>query len=143
MGKELYPEATKLYITCDGGGSNGSKVRLWKIKLQEFADKSGLDIYVSHFPPGTSKWNKIEHRMFSFISKNWRGRPLVSTEVVVNLIASTTTKKGLKIICKIDENHYEKGIKVSDDELGDVNIEKSSFHGEWNYCIKICNKKIL
>jgi len=140
MGMELYPKATKLYVTCDGGGSNGSRVRLWKIKLQELADKLGFDIYVSHFPPGTSKWNKIEHRMFSFISKNWRGRPLVSTEVVVNLIASTTTKKGLKIMCTIDDNYYEKGIKVSDDELRGVNIVKSSFHGEWNYYIKSCHK---
>ena len=140
MGKDAYPKARKIYITCDGGGSNGSRVRLWKIKLQELADKTGLDIYVSHFPPGTSKWNKIEHRMFCFISKNWRGRPLISTEVIVNLISVTTTKQGLKIVCAIDENHYEKGIKVSDDELKGVNIIKSHFHGEWNYCINSCIK---
>ena len=136
MGKEAYPLATKLYITCDSGGSNGSRTRLWKIKLQEFALKSGLDVHVSHFPPGTSKWNKIEHRMFCFISKNWRGKPLISTEVVVNLIASTTTAKGLKIMCEIDNNLYEKGIKVSDDELQNINIIKSDFHGDWNYNIK-------
>jgi transposase/flavodoxin len=136
MGKEVYPLATKLYITCDSGGSNGSRTRLWKIKLQEFALKSGLDVYVSHFPPGTSKWNKIEHRMFCFISKNWRGKPLISTEVVVNLIASTTTAKGLKIMCEIDNSNYEKGIKVSDDELQSINIIKADFHGEWNYNIK-------
>ena len=140
MGNELYPEATKLYITCDGGGSNGSRVRLWKTKLQEFANKTGLEIHVSHYPPGSSKWNKIEHRMFCFISKNWRGRPVISTEVVVNLIASTTTKQGLKIVCTVDENHYEKGIKVSDNELREVNIAKSSFRGEWNYCVKRCNE---
>jgi transposase/flavodoxin len=136
MGKEMYPLATKLYITCDSGGSNGSRTRLWKIKLQEFALKSGLDVHISHFPPGTSKWNKIEHRMFCFISKNWRGKPLISTEVVVNLIASTTTAKGLKIMCEIDNSHYEKGIKVSDDELQNINIIKADFHGDWNYNIK-------
>ena len=136
MGKEVYPHAIKLYITCDSGGSNGSRTRLWKMKLQAFALMSGLDIHVSHFPPGTSKWNKIEHKMFCFISKNWRGRPLISTEVVVNLIASTTTVKGLKIMCEIDNNHYEKGIKVSDDKLKSVNIIKAAFRGEWNYIIK-------
>jgi transposase len=136
MGKVAYPHATKLYITCDNGGSNGSRTRLWKIKLQKFALLSGLDIHVSHFPPGTSKWNKIEHKMFCFISKNWRGKPLVSTEVVVNLIASTTTVKGLKIMCAIDNNHYEKGIKISDDELQSINITKADFRGDWNYNIK-------
>jgi transposase len=136
MGKVVYPHATKLYIACDSGGSNGSRTRLWKIKLQEFALMSGLDIHVSHFPPGTSKWNKIEHKMFCFISKNWRGKPLISTEVVVNLIASTTTAKGLKIMCEIDNNHYEKGIKISDDELQSINITKADFRGDWNYSIK-------
>jgi len=135
MGKVVYPHATKLYITCDSGGSNGSRTRLWKTKLQEFALKSGLDLHVSHFPPGTSKWNKIEHKMFCFISKNWRGKPLISTEVVVNLIASTTTDKGLKIMCELDNNHYEKGIKISDAELQSINIIEADFHGDWNYNI--------
>lgn len=134
-GMEMYPSATKLYITCDGGGSNGSRTRLWKTQLQNLANKIGLDIYVSHFPPGTSKWNKIEHKMFCFISKNWRGKPLISIETTINLIASTTTSSGLKIDCVLDENTYLKGIKVSDDELSRVNISRDLFHGDWNYSI--------
>ena len=135
MGKTRYANATKLYITADGGGSNGSRNRLWKVELQALADETGMEIEVSHFPPGTSKWNKIEHRLFSFITKNWRGRPLETLEVVVNLIASTTTKNGLVVKCSLDEGEYEIGIKVSDDEFGAVNIVKNEFHGEWNYKI--------
>ncbi len=135
MGKGRYPDATKLYITADGGGSNGSRNRLWKVELQAFANETGLSIEVSHFPPGTSKWNKIEHRLFSFISKNWRGRPLETLEVIVNLIASTTTTKGLKVKCGLDMGEYETGVKVSDTELDSVNITKNDFHGEWNYII--------
>ena len=136
MGSTLYPDASNLLITADGGGSNGSRVRLWKIKLQEFADETGLSISVSHFPPGTSKWNKIEHRLFSFISQNWRGKPLISHEVIVNLIAATTTKTGLHVNCELDTNSYPKGIKITDAEMALVNIERNGFHGEWNYTIK-------
>ena len=135
MGKARYANATKLYITADGGGSNGSRSRLWKVELQALADEIGMEIEVSHFPPGTSKWNKIEHRLFSFISKNWRGRPLETLEVVVNLIASTTTKKGLAVKCGLDKGEYKVGTKVSDDELKAVNILRNEFHGEWNYTI--------
>ena len=135
MGKEKYPDARRLMITADGGGSNGSLVRLWKVELQRFANGSGLEISVSHFPPGTSKWNKIEHRLFSFISKNWRGKPLISHEVIVNLIAATTTKKGLRVQCRLDTNLYPSGIKVSDEEMAKINIQSDSFHGEWNYII--------
>ncbi len=133
MGSSRYPNATELLITADGGGSNGSRVRLWKIALQKLSDETGLHITVSHFPPGTSKWNKIEHRMFSHISMNWRGKPLISHEVIVNLIANTTTKKGLKIQAELDTNLYPKGIKVSDEELSKINIKRDDFHGEWNY----------
>lgn len=135
MGRDRYPEAKTLYITADGGGSNGSRNRLWKVELQNFADKTGLTVEVSHFPPGTSKWNKIEHRLFSYISKNWRGRPLETIEIVVNLISATTTAKGLKVGCAVDSGNYETGIKVSDEELNGVNLERNSFHGEWNYKI--------
>ena len=125
---------------ADGGGSNGSRVRLWKLELQRFADEENLTIRVSHFPPGTSKWNKIEHRMFSHISMNWRGRPLVSHEVIVNLIGSTTTQSGLVINAELDTNLYPKGIRISDEELEAVNLTKASFHGEWNYTIdKLCS----
>jgi transposase len=136
MGSVLYPDASSLLVTADGGGSNGSRVRLWKIKLQEFADETGLSISVSHFPPGTSKWNKIEHRLFSFISQNWRGKPLISHEVIVNLIAATTTKTGLRVNCALDTNSYPKGIKVTDAQMQLINIERNSFHGEWNYTIE-------
>ena len=135
MGENLYPDANKLVITADGGGSNGSRVRLWKIELQNLANELNIPIYVSHFPPGTSKWNKIEHRLFSFISMNWRGKPLVSHEVVVNLIAATTTRKGLKVQAELDSTHYPKGIKVTDEELKVVQLERDEFHGEWNYSI--------
>ncbi len=135
MGEQKYPNAKQLMITCDGGGSNGRRNRLWKTSLQEFANETGLEIHVSHFPPGTSKWNKIEHRMFCFISKNWRGRPLESLAVIVNLIAATTTKKGLKIQCSLDENTYPKGVKVSDEEMEKLNIQRNEWHGEWNYVI--------
>jgi transposase len=135
MGQPVYPAASELLITADGGGSNGSRVRLWKIALQRLADETGLRISVCHLPPGTSKWNKIEHRMFCHITRNWRGRPLESREVVVNLIAGTTTKKGLQIQAALDANQYPKGIKVADSELADVRIEKDNFHGEWNYAI--------
>ena len=135
MGCARYPMAKQLLVTADGGGSNGSRVRLWKVALQQLADQTGLDISVCHFPPGTSKWNKIEHRMFSYISMNWRGKPLISHEVVVNLIAATTTRKGLKIEAEIDRNLYPKGIHVSEEELEKLHIERASFHGEWNYKI--------
>lgn len=135
MGKELYPSAKRILINADGGGSNSSRSRLWKTELQKLANELNLEINVSHFPPGTSKWNKIEHRLFSHISMNWRGKPLVSHEVVVNYIASTTTKQGLKVSCEIDNNKYEKGIKITDKQLGEVNIRRSTFHGEWNYAI--------
>lgn len=135
MGRESYPEASRLLITADGAGSNGARVRLWKIELQKFANESGLAISVCHFPPGTSKWNKIEHRLFSYISQNWRGKPLVSHEVIVNLIAATTTRTGLAVKCELDTRKYQKGIKVSDEALHQVNIVCDEFHGEWNYSI--------
>lgn len=135
MGRELYPEAQELVITADGGGSNGSRVRLWKIELHKLANELNIPIHVSHFPPGTSKWNKIEHRLFSFITMNWRGKPLVSHETIVNLIAATTTKKGLKVRAELDTAHYPKGVKVTDEELELIQIERDEFHGEWNYSI--------
>jgi len=135
MGKQLYASAKNLLITADCGGSNGYRVRLWRLQLQKLADELGLTIQVCHFPPGTSKWNKIEHRMFCHITQNWRGRPLLSREVVVNLIGNTTTVEGLKIQAKLDENLYEAGIKVSDQALAEVTIERDAFHGEWNYKI--------
>lgn len=122
-----------MYLNADGG--NGSRNRLWKKELQDFANETGLEIHVSHFPPGT-KWNKIEHRMFSCISKNWRGRPLIDRATVINLIANTTTKTGLKITTQLDENVYQTGIKVSDEEMSQINIEKEEFHGAWNYVIR-------
>jgi len=135
MGKSTYPNANKLLITADCGGSNGYRVRLWKLELQKLADETGIEISVCHLPPGTSKWNKIEHRLFSFISQNWRGKPLVSREAIVNLIAGTTTRTGLKVQCELNENSYPKGIKVSPQELASINIMKDDFHGEWNYTI--------
>ncbi len=135
MGRKRYPDANRLMITADGGGSNGSRVKLWKIELQEFATETGLEISVCHFPPGTSKWNKIEHRLFSFITKNWRGKPLISFEVIVNLIANTRTEKGLRVECSIDRDSYEKGIKISKAEMLTLNIKTDEFHGEWNYTI--------
>jgi hypothetical protein len=135
MGCLRYPDATELLVTADGGGSNGTRVRLWKVALQRLTDQTGLRISVCHFPPGTSKWNKIEHRMFSYISLNWRGKPLISHEVIVNLIAGTTTRTGLKIQAELDTNVYPKGIQVTDEELEKVQIQKADFHGEWNYTI--------
>lgn len=135
MGAPMYGGATELLITADGGGSNGSRNRLWKVALQELANESGLRISVCHFPPGTSKWNKIEHRMFSHISMNWRGKPLTSHEVIVNLIANTTTQTGLRIRAELDSRQYPTGIKVSDQELENVRLHKADFHGEWNYTI--------
>jgi Rhodopirellula transposase DDE domain len=136
MGSVRFPRATKLLITADGGGSNSSRNRLWKKSLQQLADELGITLSVCHFPPGTSKWNKIEHRLFSFITKNWRGRPLTAYEVVVNLIASTTTKTGLTVRAALDPRRYETGIEVSDDELEQLNITRARFHGDWNYSIK-------
>jgi hypothetical protein len=135
MGMRKYPQASELLITADGGGSNDSRVRLWKVALQRLADETGMRIYVCHLPPGTSKWNKIEHRMFCHITKNWRGHPLESYEVIVNLIGHTTTEKGLKIQAVLDTNNYPKGIKVRDTELAKVQLERAAFHGDWNYTI--------
>ena len=135
MGRERYPTCDQLMITADGGGSNGSRVRLWKIELQKLADETGLTIGVCHYPPGTSKWNKIEHRLFCHITQNWRGRPLTSRTAVVELIAATTTKTGLTVRCELDENTYAKGVKVSDAEMAALNISGDAFHPEWNYTI--------
>jgi len=135
MGRPTYPDATELLITADGGGSNGSRVRLWKAEIQKLATEAGLSISISHLPPGTSKWNKIEHRLFSFISQNWRGKPLVSYEVIVSLIAATTTNEGLRVECGLDTNHYPKGIEVSEEEIASLSLEKAPFHGDWNYTI--------
>ncbi len=133
MGSPAYPDARRLLITADCGGSNGNRVRLWRRELQKLADELGLPVQVCHFPPGTSKWNKIEHRMFCHITANWRGRPLLSRQVVVNLIGNTVTRTGLSIKAAIDENTYAKGIKVSDEELATFAIERDNFHREWNY----------
>jgi Rhodopirellula transposase DDE domain len=135
MGSKVYPKAKELLVTADGGGSNGSRLRLWKVAVQGLADATGLRIKVCHFPPGTSKWNKIEHRMFCHITENWRGRPLRSLGVIVNLIGNTTTKAGLRIVAELDPNPYETGIKVSDEQLASVRIKRDQFHGEWNYTI--------
>jgi hypothetical protein len=135
MGRETYPGARQLLITADSGGSNGARVRLWKLELQKLADETGLEISVCHFPPGTSKWNKIEHRMFSFITKNWRGKPLVSHEVIVNLIAATTTRTGLRVQSQLDTGKYPKGIKVGKQEFAAIQLRTDTFHGEWNYAI--------
>src|SRR3954451_18212498 len=135
MGRAQYPEAKTLLITADGGGGNGARVRLWKLELQRLASETGLRISVCHFPPGTSKWNKIEHRLFSFISQNWRGRPLVSHEVVVNLIAATTTETGLQVACELDRNSYPSGIKVSKEDMAGIRLRRDKFHGEWNHTI--------
>jgi hypothetical protein len=135
MGRDRYPHAHTLTITADGGGSNGSRVRLWKIELQKLADELALTIVVLHLPPGTSKWNKIEHRLFSFISRNWRGRPLIDYRTIVELIAATTSTAGLTVRCELDENLYPAGIKISDAEMAAINIFRHTFHGEWNYRI--------
>ena len=135
MGRERYPEMNQLMITADGGGSNGSRVRLFKVELQNLADETGLTLQVCHYPPGTSKWNKIEHRLFCHITQTWRGRPLISLETVVELIASTTTRTGLTVRCELDTRSYPKGIKVSDAEMKTLNIKGDPFHPEWNYTI--------
>jgi len=135
MGREKYPKAKSLLVTADAGGSNGYKNKLWKKELQELSNRIKMSISVCHFPPGTSKWNKIEHRLFSFISKNWRAKPLISHEVIVNLITSTTTNTGLKVRCRIDERKYPVGIKVTEKEMEKINLKENKFHGEWNYTI--------
>ena len=135
MGAALYPKAQRLLITADGGGSNGSRNRLWKRELQAFAEESGLRIDICHLPPGTSKWNKIEHRLFSFISQNWRGKPLSSHEVIVQLIAATSNRKGLRVHAELDAAIYPAGTKVSDQEMARLRIEPAAFHGEWNYSL--------
>ena len=141
MGKTAYPEAKELLITADESGSNGSRNRLWKQGLQKFVDETGLTVSVCHFPPGTSKWNKIEHRMFSHITKNWRGRSLTNHEVIVNLIANTSSKAGLKIQAALDAKEYSTGIKISNQEMAALNLAKSSFHGEWDYTIKFSKNR--
>lgn len=135
-GRRLYPRSTRLLITADGGGCNGYRVRLWKWELQRLADQSGLEIAVCHFPPGTSKWNKVEHRLFSFISSNWRGEPLRDYETIVGLIACTTTAKGLRVICRLDRRKYTLGKKITADQMASVNLHPEPFHGEWNYVIR-------
>ena len=135
-GRRLYPKTRDLLITADGGGSNGWRLRLWKLELQKLADETGLALSVCHFPPGTSKWNKIEHRLFSFISSNWRGEPLRDYETIVRLIARTTTAKGLKVTCRLDRRKYPTGRKVTDEEMKRVNLERNKFHGDWNYTIR-------
>jgi hypothetical protein len=133
MGQPVYPKANRLLITADAGGSNGPRLRLWKVELQKLADETGMRIAVCHFPPGTSKWNKIEHRLFSFISQNWRGKPLLSFEVIVNLIAATTTAKGLTVQAEVDDGVYPAGTKIDDKELASVRLRRDKFHGDWNY----------
>jgi hypothetical protein len=133
LGAARYPAATRLLITADCGGSNGARVRLWKRELQVLADELGITITVCHLPPGTSKWNRIEHRMFAFITQNWRGKPLVSHQVIVQLIANTRTRTGLTVACRLDASSYDKGIKVSDTEMAALNIQPANFHAEWNY----------
>jgi Rhodopirellula transposase DDE domain len=135
MGCQRFPRARELMITADGGGSNSHRSRLWKVALQELADRIDLKLRVCHFPPGTSKWNKIEHRLFSYITQNWRGKPLVSRQAIVNLIASTTTKTGLIVRAALDTNHYDTGIKVSDAQMSTLRLTLNEFHGEWNYSI--------
>ena len=136
MGKRRYPKAKGLLICADSGGSNGYRSHLWKRELQELANQQKMRITVCHFPPGTSKWNKIEHRLFSFISMNWRGRPFTDYQTIVNLIASTTTKTGLTVKVRLDTNRYQRGIKVSAEELSRIVLEPHAFHGEWNYTIR-------
>ncbi len=135
MGKKFYQNTDRLLITADGGGSNSSRSRLWKLELQKLANELGMVINVSHLPPGTSKWNKIEHKMFCFISQNWRGVPLITVQAIVQLIANTTTTSGLKIMSALDERTYEKGVKVTDEEMKAINLTQCDFHGEWNYSI--------
>jgi hypothetical protein len=139
MGVQRYPGATELLITADCGGSNGYRVRLWKLELQKLANELGIPVTVCHLPPGTSKWNKIEHKMFSFITQNWRGKPLVDYQTIISLIAATKTEKGLQVRSDLDDNVYEKGRKVSDAELAAINVTPHTFHGEWNYTIGPCS----
>jgi hypothetical protein len=136
LGRTRYPKAEELLVTADCGGSNGNRNKLWKLELQELADEMGLTIHVRHFPPGTSKWNKIEHRLFAFISKNWRGRPLLARATVINLMANTKTQHGLKVYAALDENTYETGRKVSDEEMASLRLIPEEFHGEWNYRVE-------
>ena len=136
MGKPAYPNATRLLITADSGGSNGARVKLWKVELQAFADETKLEIQVSHFPPGTSKWNKIEHRLFSAMSLNWRGKPLISHEVIINLIQATKTRTGLKVRAALDKGIYPKGIKVTKAQMAALSLHPEAYHGEWNYTLK-------
>ena len=136
LGRRAYPKARTLVVTADGGGSNGPRTRLWKLELQRFADQSGLAVRVCHLPPGTSKWNKIEHRLFSFISQNWRGQPLLTHATIVNLIAATRTTTGLKVHCELDSGKYPKGITVTDAQMTNIHLEPDSFHGDWNYTIR-------
>jgi hypothetical protein len=143
MGRVVYPKAEELLIIADGGGSNGSRTKLWKRELQQLANDTGLKVAVSHFPPGTSKWNKIEHRMFAYITQNWRGRPLLTHEVIVNLIGSTTTRRGLRIKAELDTKTYVKGIKVSEKEMEEIHLTRHEFHGEWNYQISPTIKRPL
>ena len=140
-GRALYARSSALLITADGGGSNGSRLRLWKLELQKLADETGLSISVCHFPPGTSKWNKVEHRLFSFITSNWRGEPLRDYETIVKLISRTKTAKGLQVTCRLDRRKYPIGRKVTDEEIGRVNLKKNKFHGEWNYTIHPSTQK--
>jgi Rhodopirellula transposase DDE domain len=135
FGERNYPDANKILICADGGGSNGSRNRLWKYSLQRFSDKTGLEIYVCHYPPGTSKWNKIEHRMFSYISSNWRGQPLESYEAIIDLIGSTTTRQGLKIKAKLDKRRYKTGRKISNEEFSNINLIRNKILSQWNYSI--------
>ena len=135
-GKRLYPQTPEILITADGGGSNGWRLRLWKVELQKLADEMGLSLSVCHFPPGTSKWNKVEHRLFSFISSNWRGEPLRDYETAVKLIAKTTTAKGLKVTCRLDRRKYPTGRTITSEEMKQVNLQPHKFHGEWNYIIR-------
>jgi hypothetical protein len=135
MGRERYPAARSLLISADCGGSNGARLRLWKWELQQFADRSGLEITVCHLPPGTSKWNKIEHRLFSHIAMNWRGKPLVDLATIVSLIGSTTTQTGLRVRSEIDPGSYPTGIQITDAQIASLNLERHEFHGDWNYTI--------
>jgi transposase len=141
LGRKRFPRAKSLLITADGGGSNGTRVRLWKWELQRFADSAGLTITVCHMPPGTSKWNKIEHRLFSFITQNWRGKPLDSHATILKLIASTKTKAGLKVYCELDEHEYEKGREITKEQMAELNIKRHEFHGDWNYTIRPRRRK--
>jgi hypothetical protein len=136
MGRARYRKPRRLMITADGGGSNGARVRLWKVELQKFVDEIGIPVTVCHLPPGTSKWNKIEHRLFAFITKNWRGKPLVSHQAIVQLIGATTTHAGLQVRAELDRNTYPAGIKVTDAEMASLLIERHAFHGEWNYTLR-------